>query len=262
MSIIKFNTIRFNTLDSNIIPFNGVHKYGSCIGVPPIIPDIPEEPDVPSDPDVDENGYIIFADPEVARICATNWGDGVGISPEQAAAVTDIGTVFKGNVQIKTFNELGKFGVTKLSDAFAECTSLTSVDTQNITSIYRRNGNGPFSNAPIRRIILPKIEDLGTWAMRQSGIEYALLGDRCTNIGSWAFNSCANLRNIILLAETPPSLKSNAIDSNVIIYVRTNEIAEAYKTATNWSSHASRIFPISQLETDNPELYAEIEEYL
>ena len=41
--------------------------------------------------------YIVFKDPVVAKICAENWGDGNGITPEQAAAVTDIGTVFKGN---------------------------------------------------------------------------------------------------------------------------------------------------------------------
>ena len=88
-------TIQLNSLQLNAVRLNGI---GECqrvshAGAPPVvpdvpdIPDIPEEPDVPTNPDVDENGYIIFADPEVARICAENWGDGIGITEAQAAAV-------------------------------------------------------------------------------------------------------------------------------------------------------------------------------
>lgn len=67
---------------------------------------------------------------------------------------------------------------------------------------------------------------------------------------------------------TPPTLGANCFintNSSFRIYVPddgTGAIVQDYKAATNWSSYASRIFPISQLATDNPELYAEIEEYL
>ena len=41
---------------------------------------------------VTEGKYIRFEDPVVEQICATNWGDGTGITIAQAAAVSSIGT--------------------------------------------------------------------------------------------------------------------------------------------------------------------------
>ena len=73
---------------------------------------------------------------------------------------------------------------------------------------------------------------------------------------------------LVMKAITPPTIQSNTfmnLPSSAKFYVPddgTGTVVQAYKTATNWSTYASRIFPISQLEIDNPELYAEIEEYL
>lgn len=75
--------------------------------------------------------YIIFADPVVEQICATNWGDGIGIRPSQAAKVTNsqFGTTFSGNTNIVSFRELIYFtSLTSFSNkVFSGCTSLTSV---------------------------------------------------------------------------------------------------------------------------------------
>lgn len=61
--------------------------------------------------------YMLFADPVVEKICAENWGDGKGITEEQAANVTDIGTVFRDNTEITSFDEFEEFtGVTYLRD--------------------------------------------------------------------------------------------------------------------------------------------------
>lgn len=359
MSIIKFNTIRFNTLDSNIIPFNGVHKYGSCIGVPPIIPDIPEEPDVPINPDVDENGYIIFADPEVARICAENWGDGTGITLEQAAAVTSVGTVFKGNATITSFNEFGKFTKAQAvpANAFNGCTSLGRIDLGNVTSLgasalYNCSaleiddlampnltnlgqnafygvkikkisnlgkitalpaassathnfgdksvleevalpigitkigvyaflnytlltgnfnllsvtiiGGSAFQNTAITSIMLPLVNTISWNAFTDcKKLKFVKIGDSIEKIEAAAFQNCISLENVIIENTTPPTLSGTAFTNtnNCLIYVPDASV-EAYKTATNWSSYASRIFPISQLSTDNPDLYNEIKDYL
>ena len=71
---------------------------------------------------------IQFADVEVKRICVENWdsnGDGE-LSKEEAAAVTSIGTVFKGNKTIVSFKELEFFkGITSLEHgAFSDCEKL------------------------------------------------------------------------------------------------------------------------------------------
>ena len=63
---------------------------------------------------------------------------------------------------------------------------------------------------------------------------------------------------------TPPTLNSNAYNgthSDLKIYVPDASV-EAYKTATNWSQYSSRIKGISELPSDNAELYNEIKDYL
>ena len=81
--------------------------------------------------------YIVFEDPVVEAICATNWGDGTGIKPSEAIAVTNsmFGTTFKGNDEITSFDELKYFtGLTAFTQAsnqgaFYNCISLKSIYT-------------------------------------------------------------------------------------------------------------------------------------
>ena len=74
---------------------------------------------------------ISFADSNVKTICVANWdtnGDGE-LSKDEAAAVTNLGTVFTNNADITSFDELQYFtGLTEIySQAFYLCTQLTSV---------------------------------------------------------------------------------------------------------------------------------------
>lgn len=99
------------------------------------------------------NTYIRFQDAEVQRICVTNWGDGNGITNQQAAAVTSFGNKFSGNTTITSFDELGKFGITSLANAtsgtikgiFQKCINLVSVDLSKITII----GHNSFSQCTL-----------------------------------------------------------------------------------------------------------------
>ena len=74
--------------------------------------------------------YFKFADPEVERIVADNWGDGTGTSLEQIQAVTNLNRKFRANTSIQTFDELYKFtslSSTGNSGQFENCSSLKSV---------------------------------------------------------------------------------------------------------------------------------------
>lgn len=73
---------------------------------------------------------ISFIDSKVKALCVKNWDtnkDG-NLSMVEAAAVTDLGDVFKGNSEIILFDELKYFtGITNLGSAFDDCTELLSI---------------------------------------------------------------------------------------------------------------------------------------
>lgn len=107
------------------------------------------------------NLYVKFADPEVQRICAENWGDGTGITTEAAEKVTSIRTWFKGNTLIKNFDELDKFkNVTSLANAFVGCTKLKSVGLSNITKLSGWDANGVFYGSGIEKAEFSKLESI------------------------------------------------------------------------------------------------------
>ena len=92
--------------------------------------------------------------PEVLAICySKGWcASPNGMTYEEAAAVTDIGTTFKGNTAITHFEELEYFGVTSFSaEAFRNCSNLESVVLgANVTTI----GNIMFMNSKLKRIVI------------------------------------------------------------------------------------------------------------
>lgn len=92
------------------------------------------------------NRYIRFQDSEVFNVLkSNNIGDGTGITQQIAASVSSLGTMFKDNTNITSFNELAHFtNVTTLSysgayyspqGAFQGCTNLTSIDLSNVKRI-------------------------------------------------------------------------------------------------------------------------------
>ncbi len=95
------------------------------------------------EPEDYENKTMAFENAAVRQLCIQNWdanSDG-RISFGEAAAVTDLGTVFKGKTNITSFPELRMFkGITTIPDeAFDGCTALTQVTLpQGITTIGAR----------------------------------------------------------------------------------------------------------------------------
>ena len=175
--------------------------------------------------------YVKFADPEVQRICAENWGDGTGITTEQIEAVTDIGTKFANNTLIETFDEFGKFkNATILKNKnFQGCTNLKSIDLSEITELI---GGSIFSDVPLEgELNMPKLVNiqasgvfdgqfrnnkftkiiklgqipslpngyntttLGTFG-KSSLLEEVVLPETLETIGKYSFYDCSNLRKV------------------------------------------------------------------
>ena len=121
---------------------------------------------------------IVFADANVKALCVANWdtdNDGE-LSKSEAAAVTDLGEVFKSNKTITSFDELQYFtGLTSVRGAFYNCSALTSITIPNsVTSI----GGFAFDGC--------------------SGLTSITIPNSVTSIDSYTFQGCSGLTSITI----------------------------------------------------------------
>ena len=81
-----------------------------------------------------------------------------------------------------------------------------------------------------------------------NNVETLILPSTITSIPRYTFYGYIRITNFIIKATTPPTIGSPIFNSSNIpnIYVP-DESVDSYKTATNWSSYASQIYPISQM---------------
>lgn len=160
---------------------------------------------------IEETPIIIFDDANTKTICVANWDvdeDGE-LSEGEAAAVTDLGEVFKGNKTITSFNELQYFtGLTCIGDnAFSSCSGLTSITIPNsVTSI----GTSAFySCSKLTSVNIPNSVtsiDYRTF-YKCSSLASITIPNSVTSIGRSAFKSCIGLTSINI----PNSVTSIAV---------------------------------------------------
>jgi len=144
---------------------------------------------------------IIFEDALTENLCVREWdtdNDGYLSAPE-AAAVKDLGTVFKGQ-PITAFKELAFFiNLTSISErAFGECTSLKSIGIPDkVTTI----GNFAFKDCSIlTSVTLPSgVSSIGYYAFAKcSKLSSINIPNGVTTIGTYAFSNCSSLTSLSL----------------------------------------------------------------
>ena len=187
----------------------------------------------------DDPNIINFSDDVVRGLCIEAWdsnGDNY-LSKEEAAAVTDLGEVFKGNRYIQTFNELKYFtGLTSIAyKAFSECKGLTTVTLPNTV---KRIENGAFQYcSKLTDIIIPNsVTAIGNWAFEVcSELSTAIIGGRVIDIGSSAFAYCSHLTSVYVQNPVPVAIYEQAFSNrkNAILYVP-NGCVDVYKSANYW----------------------------
>ena len=133
------------------------------------------------------------------------------------------------------------------TEAFNICNYLTDVTIgSNVVTIasyaFGRCGK-------LRDIKIPdNVETIGSSCFYQAGLRTIRIGSGIKNIGAAAFDMCVNMQQATILAIVPPTLSHVSAfydTNNCPIYVPAESV-EVYKTATNWSSLASRIFAIQE----------------
>lgn len=180
------------------------------------------------------------------------------------------------------------------NQAFRGCTSLESVNIGHLTNIGKHSflqsgfkgeincpylqtlGYSAFAQCPnITKVVnLGMVTDLkgaefstdSSWGgfAQCTSLESVIINDCVTSIGYNMFYGCTALRWIKCLAVTPPSLgNTNALANthHCPIYVPDASV-DTYKAATNWSTYASRIYPISAYSEDGPVIPEIIEGYV
>ena len=133
------------------------------------------------------------------------------------------------------------------NNSFSSCTGLTSLTIPStVTSI----GNYVFSSCTgLTSLTLSEgITSIGQGAFGAcTGLTSLTIPSTVTSIRNNAFYGCTGLTSITCLATTPPSLTTSSFTNTneCPIYVPSKSV-ETYKTATNWSSLASRIQAIPE----------------
>ena len=177
---------------------------------------------------------ITFADSNVKAICVANWdtdGDGE-LSYEEAAAVTDLGQVFRGNTEITSFEELQYFtGLASIgSEAFYNCSNLSGslYIPNSVTTIgyYAfRNCSGFTGSLTIPNSVTT-IGDNAFYGC--SGFTGSLtISNSVTSIDSWAFAGCSGLEQIIVNSEN--TVYDSRENCNAIIETSSNSLISGCK---------------------------------
>ena len=153
--------------------------------------------------------------------------------------------------------------ITTIGDyAFQCCEELVSL---NMPTSLTTIGAYAFSSCYLLNIQIPStVRTIGEGAFAYTGITSAVFPEGMTTIISWLFDGCSNLTSVVIPSTvtsigqglfsscpltsitinrvTPPTLMSNAFNdiNKCSIYVPAESV-ETYKTASVWSTYASRI---------------------
>lgn len=173
---------------------------------------------------------IQFADSQVKELCVANWdqdGD-KELSYAEAAAVTDLGEVFKNNTNIQSFDELQYFtGLTTIGDqAFYYCYRLTSVVLpETVTAIGASAFQYCFYLSSIR--LSENLESIASDAfwncVRLTSIR---IPAKVSSIGDTVFGYCTQLTDVSV---DPANTVFDSREScNAIVETSTNTLYQAF----------------------------------
>lgn len=160
-------------------------------------------------------------------------------------ALTDPTTIdyaaFSGDTSLTSVKI--KNGVTTIGVlAFDGCTNLTSVEIpDSVRTIYRYAFAycGSLTSIDIPSGVTELNEGVFQYCTGLTSVE---IPNRVTRISTWAFRYCSNLTGITVNSVTPPTVSNDSFvgTNNCPIFVPCESV-DAYKSATNWSTYASRI---------------------
>ena len=180
---------------------------------------------------------ISFVDAKVKELCISNWDSNKNgeLSKKEAAAVTDLGEVFKGNTDITSFDELQYF------------TGLLCNDEDISGQTYSGIPYFAFMGCSnLKQVTLPSVEVIGHAAFSGSGLTAVTIPNSVSNIMDEAFYH-TNISEFILPANvtdicdaydvagliSSPNLKSIVVESGNPVYDSRENCNAIIRTANN-----------------------------
>ena len=143
----------------------------------------------------------------------------------------------------RSIESIRLFNATSIGNyAFNSCSNLAEVSFPNATSI----GNNAFQDCSnLTSVSFPNATSMGDSAFRSCSNLAKVSFPNATGIGNYAFSSCSSLTTIYVGTNTSTvcTLGSYAFTdcTNLnSIYVPAS-LVDSYKSATNWSTYASKI---------------------
>ena len=222
--------------------------------------------------DADHDGGITYTEGETAMptLPDSAFGDNTSIIDATDFKYLDwqpSGSVglFKNCTNLKYASM--KDGTRLPGEMFYNCTSLEKVDLPATVLDYENRGGVAFKYCKsLRHIKLPLNKQFyGGNYFEESGLEELEFPDAVVEIASYAcfkcqslskvtigtgitairnaaFNTCPAMESCYIKAVTPPVIDAYTFDNNhCLLYVPRARV-DAYKSATNWSKYASRIY--------------------
>lgn len=158
--------------------------------------------------------WIRFEDPEVKRICIENWdkdGDGE-LSMEEAAAVSSIGTVFKGRT-MKGFKEFQYFTSYQYDarevdrGTFLKCTIGTIILPEGLTQTY----GSMFQECKAENVIIPStLTSFNDMSFHQARIKNLVIkGDQMVNSDFYWCTLYAHIDNVFVAPDLVEEYKKD-----------------------------------------------------
>lgn len=121
-----------------------------------------------------------------------------------------------------------------------------TVTTFNIPEGCQKIGAGAFYLSDLVNVTIPEsVTNIGNHSFKKCKLETIEIPSGVTTIGGSAFFDCTSLSSVTVKATTPPTISADTFPTaqDINFYVPAESV-EAYKTATNWSAYAEKIFPI------------------